>query len=86
MGMTDWLISSYTDPLQAGQTWVYYENKNFPGIHFSASVDNPDRSHMGLDGAGLYYFGATRTFNNPAAPAADRQRLEAAWRDRFTVG
>ena len=82
--MTDWEVSSYRDP-NYGQTWVYYENPNFPDIHFSRSVDEPNRAHMATNDGLYYYFGAGRTFNRNDVPGTIQGQLQAAWRDYYTV-
>jgi hypothetical protein len=82
--MIDWVIANHTDEHLIG-TWVYYISPNFPGIHFSRSVDDPNRDHMATNDGAYYYFGVTRTFNTPTTPLETQLALIAAWRDYFTV-
>jgi len=85
-GMEDWSVANITDPALGGGIWVYKTNPNFPGIHFSQSVDNPNQSHMAYNDSSCYYYGATHTFNpNCTAGAGGRQRLQQAWNDYYTV-
>ncbi len=86
MTMADWVIANYVDP-NNGNAWVYYTNPNFPGIHFSRNVANPNNDHMGTDAppASSYYYGNTGVFAGaPAAPAV-QANLTAAWNDYYTV-
>jgi hypothetical protein len=83
MGMGDWSITGAIEN-NTGD-WVYYENPNFQGIHFSRHVDNHDEDHMG-DGQGRYYYGVTGTYNGAAlASGAVQAELLRAWEDYFTV-
>ncbi|MCL6293908.1 hypothetical protein [Jejuia spongiicola] len=83
--MTDWKISNYTDPLHINQTWVYYTNPNFPNIHMSRSVDNPNQDHMATNNRLYYYYGVTNTFNVFGIPLVVQTNLTDAWKDYFTV-
>jgi hypothetical protein len=85
MGMTDWKVTNYKDPSLSGEIWVYYSNPTFKQIHFSRSVDTPDRDHTATDDGRYYYFGVTKTFNTEM-PANIQQELTNGWADYFTVG
>ena len=82
--MINWVISNYKDRSLTG-AWVYYLNPNFPGIHFSRSVDDPRLDHMATNDGQYYYFGVTKTFNTHTTPLETQLTLIAAWRDYFTV-
>ena len=84
MSMINWVVSNYIDSSLTG-TWVYYVNPNFPGIHFSRLVDDPNRDHMATNNRAYYYYGRTRTFNTPAVPPEIQHVLINAWHDYFTV-
>jgi hypothetical protein len=84
MSMADWVVTSYVDP-QFGRTWVYKASPHFHNVHFSFSVDNPNRSHTALDDRTAYYFGVTGTYNNSNLPEATKTLLLNAYRDYYTV-
>ena len=81
--MTDWKVSNYVDP-NYGQTWVYKENPAFPGIHFSFSVGNVDRTHVATNDSVSYYFGVTKSFNQ-GHRQTDEAILLKAWKDYYTT-
>lgn len=82
--MTNWVITNYVDESLEG-SWEHYVNPNFRGIHFSRCVDDASRDRVATDDGAYWYFGATKTFNTPAAPLATQQTLIDAWKDYFTV-
>jgi hypothetical protein len=86
--MNDWTITHATgtefDPVYHGEAWVYYENRNFPGLHISRSVEDPHHDHVGINNTNHYYFGFTKSYS-PSTPAGEHQRLSNAWSDYFRV-
>lgn len=84
--MADWTVSSYRDPSNpAKETWVYYENVDFPGIHMSRCVTDNNKDHMATNDGTAYYYGVSKTFNSPTIPAATQTNLTDAWKDYFKV-
>src|SRR5690606_8827718 len=54
--MDDWKVNSYADTNNRPYTsWVYYQNSNFQGIHFSRHVNNNSQDHMATDDRTYYY-------------------------------
>jgi hypothetical protein len=93
MEMNDWVVVSSVDPDDPTPNgiWVYKTNPNFPGIHFSFSVDDPPNTHVGTDASPKsYYYGMTINGLKPhfagAKPTDDiKQMLLRAWKDYYTV-